>query len=361
MYLMRDKLNIFSGNITDEKGKLIIQTMSNLVISLQNNVTETSNSLEEFKNFTETFSIIKFFKFVVGYSNTLLPFISITILELLILRQETNELLTKTSIGRIIKSEEGFADIWYCFLFELVRKIPLLAALTTLGVTRLSESSHMFLNNFIDKYITLPTSLFGSTILFIVGILIFDFEQYWEHKLSHIYPPLWDSHEFHHAATQMNIFAAKRLAPLDGVFFSWFTLPFTIIGTLLISAYADKGNLIPFFLVATWATLMQIQTFAGHSSFKVAYPKPFNYILLSPCCHLIHHSNRVEHYDKNFGFVFSIWDRFYGTYLDESNLDNIICYGIDNSEYNKHHPAYSFLILPVVKLARRFKNFFVYS
>ena len=335
--------------------------MSNLVINLQNKAAESASSVGKFNISIENFSLTKIFRFLLGYSNTLLPFISITILELIILRQETSELFTKTSIGRIIKSEEGFADIWYCLLFELVRKVPLIAALTTLGVTRFSESSHTFLNNFIDQYITLPSSLLGSTVLFLIGILIFDFEQYWEHRLSHIYAPLWDSHEFHHAATQMNIFAAKRLAPLDGVFFSWFTLPFTIIGTLLISAYAEKGNLIPFFLVATWATLMQIQTFAGHSSFKISYPKPFNYILLSPCCHLIHHSNRVEHFDKNFGFVFCIWDRLYGTYLDESNLDDVTCYGIDNSEYNKHHPAYSFLVLPIVKLARRSKNFFAFS
>lgn len=46
----------------------------------------------------------------------------------------------------------------------------------------------------------------------------------------------------------------------------------------------------------------------------------------------------AEKINKNFGRVLSVWDRIFGTYLDESNLKDISSFWVDKSEYNKRHP-----------------------
>jgi len=37
------------------------------------------------------------------------------------------------------------------------------------------------------------------------------------------------------------------------------------------------------------------------------------YIMVTPQSHRIHHSRKVEHRDKNYGAIFSIWDHLFGT------------------------------------------------
>ena len=52
-----------------------------------------------------------------------------------------------------------------------------------------------------------------------------------------------------------------------------------------------------------------------HSHVYWAWPPLMGRILGSPGNHQIHHSSEARHLDKNFGGVFIIWDRLFGTYL----------------------------------------------
>ena len=60
--------------------------------------------------------------------------------------------------------------------------------------------------------------------------------------------------------------------------------------------------------------------YVGHSSLKVIFPKPFSYLYMSPSLHWLHHSDKPEHYDSNFGSKYPFWDQMFGSYLDESYL-----------------------------------------
>jgi sterol desaturase/sphingolipid hydroxylase (fatty acid hydroxylase superfamily) len=40
---------------------------------------------------------------------------------------------------------------------------------------------------------------------------------------------------------------------------------------------------------------------------------PLRYVLVTPQSHRIHHSIEPRHLDTNFGALFSIWDRLFGT------------------------------------------------
>jgi sterol desaturase/sphingolipid hydroxylase (fatty acid hydroxylase superfamily) len=41
------------------------------------------------------------------------------------------------------------------------------------------------------------------------------------------------------------------------------------------------------------------------------------YIFVTPAHHRVHHSLRSEHLDRNFGGIFIVWDRLFGTFVDE--------------------------------------------
>ena len=80
---------------------------------------------------------------------------------------------------------------------------------------------------------------------------------------------------------------------------------------------------------------------------------------MHPAQHWLHHSKNVEHYDCNFGEKYNFWDKLFGTYLDVENVENIRGFGVTKTQYNKFHPLYSYIILPVVKMSKRFKNNFL--
>ena len=80
---------------------------------------------------------------------------------------------------------------------------------------------------------------------------------------------------------------------------------------------------------------------------------------MSPTLHLLHHSANPEHFDKNFGQFITLWDKFFGTYLDESNLKNIKEFGVKNTQYNKYHPLYAVTLLPFTKISKRIKKIWI--
>ena len=76
---------------------------------------------------------------------------------------------------------------------------------------------------------------------------------------------------------------------------------------------------------------------------------------MSPVLHWIHHSINPEHYDKNLNEI-SLLGQDFGTYLDESHLKDINGYGVENTEYNKYNPFYTYYFLPWKKIFRRIRN-----
>ena len=78
-----------------------------------------------------------------------------------------------------------------------------------------------------------------------------------------------------------------------------------------------------------YQSLSLIATQFNHANIKL--PKKLDlylsYLLVSPDMHKTHHHYRLPYTDANFGNIFSIWDRLFGTYLpfDREKL----VYGVD--------------------------------
>ena len=59
-----------------------------------------------------------------------------------------------------------------------------------------------------------------------------------------------------------------------------------------------------------------------HSHIKIRYPKIIERIFISPGQHQIHHSTEKQHFDKNFGVAFAIWDLMFGSLAFSENAQH---------------------------------------
>ena len=185
-------------------------------------------------------------------------------------------------------------------------------------------------------------TLFTAT-LFIVD----DFAKYWIHRWLHTIPFLWPYHRVHHSATALNFFTIFRTHPVEGVLFS--------IRTALAQGFVLG---VFFFLFAEQVTLLMLLGanvffFAfnilgsnlRHSPVAMPYPKWLERYLMSPAQHHIHHSKAVEHKDKNFGIVFSCWDRWFGGFChSQANIE--LDYGVGNNLADKEHTLKKLYLSP---------------
>lgn len=154
----------------------------------------------------------------------------------------------------------------------------------------------------------------------------------------------------------MTILSEYRYVQLSKALVYLATLPLTALSAILVSISFSQSYFLPVLIFVIDSAAGYCLAIFGHSSFRLDYPKPLRYIFMSPSLHWIHHSNSETHYDKNFSVKYCFWDKLFGTYLDESNVDDVVSFGVGNSEYNRHHPFYSFFILPFKKVRLRIKS-----
>ncbi|GBH25471.1 sterol desaturase family protein [Burkholderia vietnamiensis] len=141
-----------------------------------------------------------------------------------------------------------------------------------------------------------------------------DFLYYVFHRASHRVRWLWAAHVVHHSSERMNFSTAFRqslMYPVAGMWVFWLPLAFVgfppqqIVGIVLI-------NLAFQFFVHTQAI--------G----KLGW---LEYVLNTPSIHRAHHARNPRYIDRNYAGVLVIWDRLFGSYVDES-ADDPPQYGI---------------------------------
>jgi sterol desaturase/sphingolipid hydroxylase (fatty acid hydroxylase superfamily) len=161
-----------------------------------------------------------------------------------------------------------------------------------------------FLKVVYDRYFSFLTQHFMDSwplvFKFIFAFLVYDFAQWLHHFIRHKIIVLWYFHTVHHAQRHMTLFTDLRVHPME------YLVARGITFIILFMMQADPFIVVGVGLVLQWYTRLY------HADIKTNYG-PLKYILVTPQSHRIHHSVRPEHYDKNFGVVFTIWDRIFGT------------------------------------------------
>ena len=152
----------------------------------------------------------------------------------------------------------------------------------------------------------------------VLGVLLLDFiGAYLAHYVEHKVKPLWMIHLVHHTDHNVDTTTANRHHPLESVI----RFSFTLLGVLLIGA--------PIGIVMLYQSLSLVATQFSHANIKLPrkVDEAISYILVSPDMHKVHHHYRLPYTDSNYGNIFSIWDRIFGTYM-KFDRESIV-YGVD--------------------------------
>lgn len=152
----------------------------------------------------------------------------------------------------------------------------------------------------------------------ILGILLMDLIGAWFiHWLEHKVKWMWKFHLIHHTDQQIDTTSANRHHPGESVF----RFVFTTLAVILIGA--------PMWMVFMYQTMSVVLTQFNHSNIQM--PKwldnTIGLLFCTPNIHRIHHHYRQPYTDSNYGNIFSIWDRIFGTYVMVDNSK--LVYGVD--------------------------------
>tara|TARA_R110000744_G_scaffold370799_2_gene481524 strand:- start:1177 stop:1707 length:531 start_codon:yes stop_codon:yes gene_type:complete len=88
-----------------------------------------------------------------------------------------------------------------------------------------------------------------------------------------------------------------------------------------------------FFICHQVAVLYQ---FWIHTEYIKKLPKPIEYFFVTPSHHRVHHGSDEHYLDKNYGSTFIIWDRIFGTFMEEKERPT---YGI-TKPVTSYNPVY---------------------
>lgn len=152
----------------------------------------------------------------------------------------------------------------------------------------------------------------------VIGVLLLDFiGAYLAHYVEHKVKVLWMVHLVHHTDHNVDTTTANRHHPLE----SMIRFVFTLFGVLVIGT--------PIGIVMLYQSLSLVATQFTHANIKL--PKRvdavLSWVMVSPDMHKIHHHYKLPYTDSNYGNIFSIWDRLFGTYM-EFDREKIV-YGVD--------------------------------
>ena len=153
----------------------------------------------------------------------------------------------------------------------------------------------------------------SSPLVWIFAFVVYDFFYYWFHRMSHERQIFWASHVAHHQSEDYNLSTALRQTG-TGAFVTWiFYIPVFLIG-------------VPSYVFVSVASINLIYQFWVHSEHipKLGWYEKF---FVTASNHRVHHAQNENYIDKNYGGVFIIWDRMFGTYKEEDDAVTPI-YGI---------------------------------
>ena len=153
----------------------------------------------------------------------------------------------------------------------------------------------------------------GHWLTWAVALVLYDFCYYWLHRLGHERTILWAAHVAHHQSEDYNLSTALRQTS-SGFLFGWiFYLPMFALG-------------IPAAVVVTVGSINLIYQFWVHTQHlgKLGW---FEWLFVTPSNHRVHHAQNDRYLDRNYGGMFIVWDRLFGTFQEELD-DEPPVYGI---------------------------------
>jgi sterol desaturase/sphingolipid hydroxylase (fatty acid hydroxylase superfamily) len=179
--------------------------------------------------------------------------------------------------------------------------------------------------------VSLLISMAASFLLLDLGIWI-------QHLLFHRSNFLWRFHKIHHSDEEVDFTTGVRFHPIEIII--------SMMCKLILLAIIGPSVVI----VIIFEIVLNASSIFNHGNIKIT--KVFDIVLrkviVTPNMHRIHHSENENETNSNYGFNFSIWDKLFGTYIENSiKGDNMI---VGLTEFNNKKKGLFLLLFKPFKL-----------
>ncbi|MCY4753277.1 sterol desaturase family protein [Pelomonas aquatica] len=171
------------------------------------------------------------------------------------------------------------------------------AALTPLAQTGLYAAVHA-------RLALVSPTLWHGALSWGLAVLMYDFCDYWLHRVSHENSLFWAAHAVHHQSEHFNLSTALRQESLYSVMGAPFFLPMALLGV-------PTGQ----FAAAGMAVLLyQFWIHTEHIGRLGWLDRMFS----TPSNHRVHHAVNPGYLDRNYGAILVLWDRLFGSFTPEA-------------------------------------------
>ncbi len=155
----------------------------------------------------------------------------------------------------------------------------------------------------VTRYFSLPLMDASHWFTWVLALVLYDLCYYWLHRLGHERTILWAAHVAHHQSEDYNLTTALRQTS-TGFLLGWiFYIPMYLLG-------------IPAEVVVTVGAINLIYQFWVHTEHvpKLGW---YEWVFVTPSNHRVHHAQNSLYMDRNYGGIFILWDRLFGTFQEE--------------------------------------------
>ena len=153
--------------------------------------------------------------------------------------------------------------------------------------------------------VTLPSwPIADQSLSFVAAFLLLDFLNYAVHRCQHAVPFLWRFHALHHSDPDVDVTTSVRHHPIEYFFATGFYWLAVLALDIPVAIMASHGLTVFAAAAVTHGNIRLPQWLE-----RILQP-----VVITLDLHLIHHSISYDQANANFGAVFSVWDRLFGTY-----------------------------------------------
>jgi len=147
----------------------------------------------------------------------------------------------------------------------------------------------------------------NSALIIFFSIMVLDFMIWLQHVAIHAIPVFWRLHRVHHADRDYDTTTGLRFHPVE-------ILLSMVIKFIVIIALGP-----PVVAVILFEVILNGMAMFNHGNVRLPLPldKVLRILFVTPDMHRVHHSVEDDEANSNFGFNLSIWDRLFGTYVDQ--------------------------------------------
>jgi len=157
----------------------------------------------------------------------------------------------------------------------------------------------------------------GGVVYWFALLMGEDFIYYWLHRVDHRCRLFWAVHVTHHSSVEFNLTTGFRSSVFQPLYRFLYFIPLALFG------FQPMDIFLMYSMTQLYGLLIHTQLIR-----KLGF---IEWFMVTPSHHRVHHGSNANYLDKNYGMVFIIWDRLFGTFTPETED---IKYGL-----NKPHKA----------------------